>query len=283
MNTQYREEVLEKLLISHLTKQGFELRMEKVVDDRIPWRPPIFAKKDGMECAIDIRLSSNITDFWLATYQKTYEVCPHLRIFVAIPEDIVVPFALGKKLEECNVGIILVSYEGITYLLEPRSPAERAAAKVIRRISDARIDKTKYQELEPYVKEITDAVNIFEIGCPRDAIGAIGRVLETAIDDFLIEANRRHKISLSKNRRESMDFDTKIRFLASNSGLGGRRKPVIITASEESKMLSVKWDRNIGDHPANDPEIQQLIQDSRAILELGINMIRLMKTKREDL
>jgi len=282
VSTQYREEELEKLLISHLTDQGFELQIEKVVDDRIPWRPPIFAKKDETECAIDIRLSNNITDFWLATYQKTYKVCPDIKIFVAIPEDIVVPFALGKKLEKRNVGIILVSYEGITYLLEPRSPAEREAAKAIRRILDARIEKTKYQELESYVKEITDAVNIFEIGCPREAIGAIGRVLETAIDDFLIEANRQHKIALSERRRKSMDFDTKIRFLASNRNQG-RRKPIVITPNEESKMLSVKWDRNIGDHPAGDAEVQQLVQDSRAILELGISKVGLMKKKREEL
>ena len=282
MNTQYREEVLEKLLISHLTKQGFELRIEKVVDARIPWRPFLFAKKDEMECAIDIRLSNNITDFWLATYKKALEVCPHLRIFVAIPEDIVVPFALGKKLEKCNVGIILVSYEGISYLLEPRSPAEREAARAIRRELDSRIDEATYDNLEPYVKEITDAVNIFEIGCPREAIAAIGRVLETAIDNYLLEANRQRKIALSERRRKSMDFDTKIRFLASANNQG-RRKLVVITPNEESKMLSVKWDRNIGDHPAGDAEIRQVVQDSRAILELGINMIGLMKRKKEEL
>lgn len=283
MDTQYREEELEKLLISHLTNQGFDLQIEKVVDDRIPWRPPIFAKKDETECAIDIRLSNNITDFWLTTYQKTYEVCPEIKVFVAIPEDIVVPFALGKKLEESNVGIILVSYEGINYLLEPRSSAERAATKAIRKKLDARIDEAKYQDLKPYVNEITDAVNIFEIGCPREAIGAIGRVLETAINDFLIEANRTHKIAVSEKRRKSMDFHNKIGFLAANKHLGGRSKPVVITQGEKSKMLSIKWDRNIGDHPAEDAEIQQLIQDSRAILELGISGIRLMKRKKEEL
>jgi len=141
-----------------------------------------------------------------------------------------------------------------------------------------------YADLEPYVKEITDAVNIFEIGCPRESIGAIGRVLETSIDDFLIEANSRHKIALSEVRRKSMDFDNKIGFLAARKCPGGlRNKLIVITQSEKSKMLSVKWDRNIGDHPASEAEIQQLIQDSRAILELGVNMIRLMKVKREEL
>ena len=189
---------------------------------------------------------------------------------------------MGRRLEECNVGIIHVSYEGINYLLEPSSHAERETAKAIRKKLDARIDAVTYEDLEPYVSEIIGAINIFEIGYPREAIGAIGRVLETSIGDFLIEANRKNKIPLSQRRRDSMDFDTKIKFLASNRNQG-RRKPVVITAGEEYKMLSVKWDRNIGDHPASDSEIQQLIKDSRAILELGINMIGLMKNKREEL
>lgn len=282
MGTEYQEDELEKLLISHLAAQGFHVEIEKIIDERIRWRPDVFAKRDDSEFAIDIRLNDKITDFWLNTYKKTCEVCPHIKVFVAIPEDIVVPFTLGRRLEESNIGIILVSYEGISYLLEPRSPAEREAAKAIRRESDSRIDEATYDNLEPYVKEITDAVNIFEIGCPREAIAAIGRVLETAIDNYLLEANRQCKIALSERRRKSMDFDTKIRFLASANNQG-RRKLVVITPNEESKMLSVKWDRNIGDHPARAAEIQQLVQDSRAILELGINMIRLMKRKREEL
>ena len=175
-----------------------------------------------------------------------------------------------------------MSYDEINFLLEPRSPAERETTRAIRRVQDARIDTKSYEDLALYSKEITDAVNIFEIGCHRESIGAIGRVLEASIDDFLIEANTEHKIFLSERRRKSMDFDTKIRFLASNRNQR-RRKPVVITASDESKMLSVKWDRNIGDHPANEAEVQQLITDSRAILELGINMIRVMKEKRERL
>jgi len=282
VETRYREEVVRTLLKSHMTIQGFELEEDRIIDDQIPWRPPLYAQKAEEELALDVRLNDSITDFWIAKYRKTYEIRPNIKIFVAIPEDIVVPFALGKKLEETNVGIILVSYEGITYLLQPRSPAERQTTKAIRRTTDARIDESKYENLEPYVKEITDAVNIFEIGCPREAIGAIGRVLETAIDDFLIEANKQRKIALSKGRRKSMDFDSKIKFLTSPNNQG-RKKPVVITPNEESKMLSVKWDRNISDHPADDAEIKQLIQDSRAILELGINMISLMKKKKDEL
>jgi len=283
MSTKYREDELSKLLISHLTAEGFRVEIEKIIDGRIPWRPDVFAKRDDSEFAIDIRLNDKITDFWLSTYKKTYEIRPNLKIFVAIPDDITVPFPLGKKLEECNVGIIHVSYDGFNYLLEPSSHVIREAAKVIRRKLDARIQKETYECFEPYVSEIEASITIFEIGYPREAIGTVGRALETAIDDFLIEANKRHKIALCQRKRKSMDFDTKIRFLASDSGSHGRKKTAVITHSEEAKMLSVKWDRNIGDHPAGDAEIKQLIQDARAILELGINMIGLMKTKSEEL
>jgi len=282
MDVEYRIEDLKALLSSHLNELGYEVEEDKVLDDEIPWRPQLFASKDQEDIAIDIRLTDKITDFWINIYKKTYEKIDDIKIFIAIAEDIVVPFKLGKKLEEKNVGIILVSDEGINFILEPRSHEERKATKAIRRQLDARIEESSYQDLEQYVKEINDAVNIFEIGCPREAIGLIGRVLETSIYDYLIEANRKHKVALSGSRRKSMNFDTKINFLASDNNIN-RKKRRDISQSEKSKMLSIKWDRNIGDHPATTEEVNQLIQDSRAILELGINMIRIMKIKREAL
>ena len=278
MGTVYREDELEKLLISHLVAQGFHVEVEKIIDNGIPWRPPIFAKRNESEFAIDIRLSDNITDFWLTTYKKTCEICPYLKIFVAIPEDIIIPFTLGRRLEESNVGIILVSFDGINFLLEPRSPAERETTRVIRDKIEKRIDKAEYEELKPHVKEITDAAVILELGCAREAIGAIGRILETAIDRFLIEANRRHKIALSGERRKNMKFHNKIEFLASDN-YKGKKKPKVTGESEKSKMLSVKWDRNIGDHPATEEEIDQMVRDSKEIFGIGISMIKLMKEK----
>ena len=282
MGTEYREDELEKLLISHLAAQGFHVEIEKIIDERIRWRPDVFAKRDDGEFAIDIRLNDKITDFWLTIYKKTYEIYPHLKIFVAIPEDIVIPFTLGRKLAENNVGIILVSFDGLNFLLEPRSPAERETTKAIRNKIEESIDKTEYEDLDEYVKEITDASVILEIGCPREAVGAIGRILETAIDHFLIEANRKHKIALSAERRSSMKFHNKIEFLASDNYKGGK-KPRIIGEGEKSKMLSVKWDRNIGDHPATEEEIEQMIRDSREIFNIGISMVRLMKEKLNSL
>ena len=275
MGTEYRKDELEKLLISHLAAQGFQVEIEKIIDERIRWRPDVFAKRDDSEFAIDIRLNDKITDFWLTTYKKTYEIYPHLKLFVAIPEDIVIPLILGGKLAENNVGIILVSFDGINFLLEPRSAAERETIRTMRNKIEERIDKTEYEDLDPYVKEITDAAVILELGCTREAVGAIGRILETAIDHFLIEANRQHKIALCAERRNSMKFHNKIEFLASDSSKR-RKKPRIIGEGEKSKMLSVKWDRNIGDHPATEEEIEQMIRDSKEIFNIGISMIRLM-------
>lgn len=282
MVTEYREEELEKLLVSHFTAQGFQVEAEKIIDDGIPWRPPLFAKRDENEFVIDVRLSDNITDFWLATYNKTCEICPHIKVFVAIPDDIVVPFTLVKRLEKNNVGIILVSFDGINFLLEPRSPAEREATRAIRNKIEERINKAEYEELEPHVKEITDAAVILEVGCAREAVAAVGRILETAIDRFLIEANRRHKIALAEERRKSMKFHNKIEFLASDN-YKGRKKPRFIGESEKTKMLSVKWDRNIGDHPATEEEIDQMVRDSKEIFGIGISMIKLMKEKVDSL
>lgn len=282
MVSEYQLEEVSKLLASHMAEQGFKVETDRILTDEIPWRPPIYASRGNEQFAVDVRLNDKITDFWLETYLKTSAACPDLKIFVAIPDDIVVPYNLGKRLEGANVGIIVVSEDSVNYLLEPRTQVERETTKAIRKRHDAQIDRSQYEGLQPYVKEIFDAVNIFEIGCPREAIGAIGRVVETAVDDFLILANRKRKIPLSDSRRRSMTFDSKINFLASPRNQQ-RSKPRVITEGEKSKMLSVKWDRNIGDHPATEAEVDQLMRDSRAMLELGINMIRLISSKKQAL
>ncbi len=275
-------EELKALLKTHFNNEEFLVEEDKILDREIRWRPPIYASKNEEELIVDVRLNNSIPNFWLDTYKSTYQKFPNSKIFIAIPKDIVIPYVLGKKLEENNVGIISVDTEEITYPLEPGSYDERETSKVIRKKLDARINKSFYEDLGSYIKGIQTAINIYEIGHPREAIGVIGRELEQAIDDFLIDANKKHKISISERRRKGMSFDDKINFLHSTNNRG-RGKPRNIQASEKTKMLSVKWDRNIGDHPAEEEEIEQMVRDSRAILELGINMIRLMKTKRETL
>jgi len=282
LDAEYAADDLRALLSSHFTRRGFRVEKDKIIDSQMRWRPPIYARKDTHEIAVDIRLGSAITGFWLETYRALHRKRPKIEIYVAIPEDVGVSYQLGRNLETDNVGIILVSQDDVITLLKPRSAPEREATKAIRKKMDARIDNSTYADLSPYDKEISDAVNIFEIGCPREAIGAIGRVLETVINDYLEDANKRHRIHISKVRRDGMSFDNKINYLASQNEKGGRKKQEIITESEKSKMLSVKWDRNVGDHPASGEEISKMIRTSRAILELGINMIRLMKEKRED-
>ena len=168
--------------------------------------------------------------------------------------------------------------------MKPGSNIEKQQSEVFRKVLDSKIDKTIYKDLDPYVKEIDNCVNIFELGYPREAIGAIGRVLETSIDDFLLKASKLRKMAISKERIEqsSFGFHNKIEFLASERNRN-RKKKKNITQSEKSKMLSVKWDRNIGDHPASEEEVKQMIRDSRPILELGINMIGVMKEKINEL
>jgi len=282
MEIEYTLEDLVSFLTAYYKKKHFQIETDKILDKNIPWRPPLYAEKGEEKIAIDIRLNDNIPEFWLKVYKKVYEKYPEIYISVAIPDYITVPYTLGKKLEENNIGLILVSDDEINFFLRPRSREERETAKAIRVKADLRIDESMYEDLDPYVHDITNAVRIYEIGCRMEAIGAIGRILEAAIDDYLIEANKKHKIPLSKKRRKSMTFDDKINFLHSDNN-AGRKKRRVITESQKAKMLSVKWDRNIGDHPAKEEDVDQLIKDSEAIFKLGINMIRLMKDKREEL
>lgn len=279
----YEFDDMKASIAATLSEEGFVVEEDKVLDEAVRWRPPLYVTRGDEKRAIDIRLNDTISDFWLGIYKETRETCPSTKIYVALPPDITIPYRLGKKLEELNVGIMQITDEGIAYQLVPGTDADRAAAETIRRVSTAHIDQTNLEDLEPYTSQIISAINIFEIGYPRDAVGTIGRVLETAIDDYLIEANRRHRIALSETRRNGMSFDGKIRFLASESGQSGRRRRRVITASQEAKMLSVKWDRNIADHPATDEEVREMVDHARPILEIGIGMIRIMTSKRRGL
>lgn len=283
MDEEYSSEQIQVLLAGHYADKGFRVIEDWKIEKEIHWRPPLYVKKGKEKAVIDIRISSNITDFWLKVYEVFRKKHPDIDVFLAIPKEIGIPLSLGKKLEILNVGVILVSNEEITIALSPKSAVETKILGVSKRflslLKDIELD---INSLQPYSDEIGEALTVLRLGQPRNAIGIIGRVLETAITDFLVEANKKHKIHLSADRIASMSFDTKINWLASENQ-NGRRKQRIISEGIRSKMLSVKWERNIGDHPADKAEVDQLVHDSRAIFELGVSMIKFMKEKREGL
>ncbi len=282
MEIEYGIDELKSIVKSHLENDGFNVQIDRIFDSDIRWIPHLYATKNETVYLVDIRLNNKITDFWLKRYNEVYGKYPNYKIYIAIPDHIGISYQLGVKLDQNKIGVITVGDDELNFIINPKEERELEQSELIRRVNRTQIDKNSYKDLEDYYEDICAAIDIFEIGYPREAIGSIGRTLERAIDDFLEEANKKKKISISAKRRGNMDFDTKIRFLRSDRN-GRRKKKRNISASEESKMLSVKWDRNIGDHPSGSEEIERLIDDSRAILEIGINMIRVMKEKRDQL
>ena len=56
-------------------------------------------------------------------------------------------------------------------------------------------------------------------------------------------------------------------------------KEKCITESQKSKLLSVKWDRNICAHPASKKELRIIKDDSDAIIRLAMNLINIFESK----
>lgn len=76
---------------------------------------------------------------------------------------------------------------------------------------------------------------------------------------------RRFK-GLPASKKKKMDFDTVIKFLGYNKS--------ILTPSTTEKMLSLKWDRNVGGHPASEVEIEQLHATAKQMVEVGVVLVK---------
>jgi len=66
------------------------------------------------------------------------------------------------------------------------------------------------------------------------------------------------------------DFDKSIHIL---------RKEKIISPTQYSKIMSVKWDRNIFGHPVKRKDAAQSLKDAEAIIKIGMNLIDFLEHK----
>lgn len=117
--------------------------------------------------------------------------------------------------------------------------------------------------LESYRDDIILALELLTIGHPRMALFVLGRTLEDALMKFFRQ--RRFK-GTPAAKKSKMDLDSVIKFLGYNKG--------ILTPSTTEKMLSLKWDRNVGGHPASEVEIEQLHATSRQMFEMGVVLVK---------
>ena len=96
------------------------------------------------------------------------------------------------------------------------------------------------------------------------------RTLEEVISEYLVLLKKHKKIHYKFIDIKSWNLDTKINILY---------KETQITESQKSKLLSVKWDRNIYAHASSKKAVIQIKNDADAIIKLALNLIQEFETR----
>lgn len=118
--------------------------------------------------------------------------------------------------------------------------------------------------------EIEKSMSCYSIGLIGEATLIIGRILEKISSDYLFKLKRNKKVNYKIKTIREADFDTKINLL---------RKSKSISSSQYSKIMAIKWDRNIFSHPSKQIDIRISIKDAKSIISLGCNLIEFFEKK----
>ncbi|MBI2176001.1 DUF4145 domain-containing protein [Candidatus Woesearchaeota archaeon] len=115
-----------------------------------------------------------------------------------------------------------------------------------------------------------DIMHIYSFGFLEAATFLCARTLEEVVTDYLKFFKKYKKVKFKLKEIDSWDFDNKINIL---------KKEKLISHSQYTKMLSIKWDRNIYAHPSKKSDHFQLKQDADAMIKITTNMVQFIESK----
>ena len=128
------------------------------------------------------------------------------------------------------------------------------------------------EKIQRSIKSEIDKIEaIYSIGGLAEAIFVIGRLLENIINQYLILLKKNKRVDLKTKFIKSDQFklENKIDFLYSKK---------FITASQFSKMKSIKWDRNLYGHNSRVKP-----KDADAMVIIGLQGIEYLDYKIQKL
>ena len=111
---------------------------------------------------------------------------------------------------------------------------------------------------------IKEAFDIYSIGYPDTSVFIMGKGLEHFITEFLRIHIEKKIIDYSFDELEGWSFDTKVNIL---------KKEKLISDGDYSKIMSIKWDRNITGHPSTKQEIDKIRKDADGMIRICINKL----------
>lgn len=113
-------------------------------------------------------------------------------------------------------------------------------------------------------KIVLEAFDIYSIGHFETAVFLMGKCLDYVITRYLKLCVRSKLIPDKLSDIQNWTFDTKINVM---------KKYKLVSENEYSKIMAIKWDRNISGHPSNSKELAKLRNDSEAMIKLCVNQI----------
>lgn len=129
---------------------------------------------------------------------------------------------------------------------------------------------TKKEKLQPIISnEIEKAEACYSIGLRGEAVFIIGKVLENLCTEWLTILKKEGRAGAENLTLKKMDFETKINILY--------RKLKVLTPSQYSKIMSIKWDRNIFGHEIK--QTKKIEKDADIGVKMGISLIFLIEEK----
>lgn len=123
-----------------------------------------------------------------------------------------------------------------------------------------------------YGREINEELaSVFSIGYPELALFIAGRILETAIKDYMLLLRKRKKINKTQAQINKMKAEDRLNYL---SGRWLNEKDI-------SKLRSIKFDRNIVAH-YDKKSYPDVLKDAEADIALSINILERINHKIEQ-
>lgn len=118
--------------------------------------------------------------------------------------------------------------------------------------------------------EVEKSISCYSIGLTGEAILIIGRILEKLSGDYLIKLRKEGKADATLEVIKKADFHTRINLL---------KKYNAISPSQFSKIMAIKWDRNIFGHPSTQVNVRLSTIDAKATISIGCSLIEFFEKK----
>lgn len=263
-----------EIFAAYVREKGLGYESDPNISDDVPWRPHVVGRGTKDKIAIEIRFDSDIPA--AIDFAAISKKIPDWKVALALTDDVKVAHDLVEYCIDNGLCLLKVHKGFIATIHDPETPS------FIKTKLKFPLTRAEIERFPEYADQLRDAKEIFEIGKDREAVGVVARVLEQSIGDFLEACYAKKKLPFPKEEVFSKDFDGRITFLR-HPILRGKKKKAFIDDRELANFMSVKWDRNVADHPKKKEEVEAMKKMAAEKVKIGYLCIEKMVGLRASL